>query len=436
MRCRAPAKERELKEMQIGIRVVNCNSRWKLRLRVGVIVAFVTLTWTSGMLTQENSQNTSTLKAPLTVGTIKSISGNAITLNTDAGAEVKIVVPPEARLQRVPPGAKDMKEAVAIQLSELQAGDRILVRGDREEKPGPLVATSLVAMKKGDIAEKQSREREEWQRRGTGGLVRSVDAANGVVTIGTMTAAGTKDVAIYTSKATIFRRYAPGSVKFDEAKPSSLAEITVGDQLRARGTRRPDGLDFTADEIVSGSFRNIAGTIVVVDPSGGTLTVSDLTTNKNVEIKLTPDSQLRKLPQPMAQRIAIRLKGGTSDAAAPGATAKPEDASTKPAGGSPQGAAGGPGGGTGGPPNGGAWRQGGGDLQQMLSRLPASALSDFQKGDAVMIVATSGQQDARPTAITLLGGVEPILQASPQGQAVSILTPWSLSSGGGDTVAQ
>jgi len=72
----------------------------------------------------------------------------------------------------------------------------------------------------------------------------------------------------------------------------------------------------------------------------------------------------------------------------------------------------------------------------MLSRLPASALSDFQKGDAVIIVATSGQQDARPTAITLLGGVEPILQASPQGQAVSILTPWSLSSGGGDTVAQ
>jgi hypothetical protein len=67
----------------------------------------------------------------------------------------------------------------------------------------------------------------------------------------------------------------------------------------------------------------------------------------------------------------------------------------------------------------------------MLSRLPVSPLGDFQKGDAVMIVATAGQNDGPPTVITLLGGVEPILQSSARGQAASILTPWSLSEGGG-----
>jgi hypothetical protein len=70
-------------------------------------------------------------------------------------------------------------------------------------------------------------------------------------------------------------------------------------------------------------------------------------------------------------------------------------------------------------------------MQQMLSRLPASTLGDFQKGDAVMIVASEGTNGGAPTLITLLGGVEPILQASP-GQASTILTPWSMSSGGGD----
>jgi len=79
--------------------------------------------------------------------------------------------------------------------------------------------------------------------------------------------------------------------------------------------------------------------------------------------------------------------------------------------------------------NGGA-RTGGGDLQQMLSRLPANSLTDFQKGDAVMIVATPDHDASKTTAVTVLGGVEPILQASPQGQAASILTPWSLNSGG------
>ncbi len=71
-------------------------------------------------------------------------------------------------------------------------------------------------------------------------------------------------------------------------------------------------------------------------------------------------------------------------------------------------------------------------MQQVLSRLPVSPLSDFQKGDAVMIVATAGSTRVPPTVITLLGGVEPILESSSQGQASSILSPWSLSQGGGE----
>ena len=70
-------------------------------------------------------------------------------------------------------------------------------------------------------------------------------------------------------------------------------------------------------------------------------------------------------------------------------------------------------------------------MQQMLSRLPASTLNDFQKGDVVMIVATTGESGEQTTAITLLGGVEPILQATTQSQAASILSPWNFNQGGG-----
>jgi hypothetical protein len=77
--------------------------------------------------------------------------------------------------------------------------------------------------------------------------------------------------------------------------------------------------------------------------------------------------------------------------------------------------------GPGGPSGGGAM-----DLQQMISRMPASTIADLQKGDAVMLVGTEGGGNA-VTAITLLAGVEPILQGSPNGGASSILSPWSLS---------
>ena len=66
-------------------------------------------------------------------------------------------------------------------------------------------------------------------------------------------------------------------------------------------------------------------------------------------------------------------------------------------------------------------------MQQMLSRMPAVTLADLQKGDAVMIVTTEGTAETGVTAITLLAGVEAILQASPAGGASSILTPWSLN---------
>ncbi|HYK38843.1 MAG TPA: hypothetical protein VEU98_02395, partial [Candidatus Eremiobacteraceae bacterium] len=78
--------------------------------------------------------------------------------------------------------------------------------------------------------------------------------------------------------------------------------------------------------------------------------------------------------------------------------------------------------------------QGGGrgDFQQMLSRMPAAAISDFVKGDALMIVATEGSASTPSTIITLLGGVEPILQASSKATPDMILSPWSLGSGGGE----
>jgi hypothetical protein len=373
------------------------------------------------------------------VGTIKSISGNTITLTTDAGSEVTVQVQDGTKLVRIAPGQKDLKDATPIQLADVQPGDRILVRGKLADDGNSVLAASVIAMKKADIAEKQSREHEEWQKHGFGGLVNSVDAADGTISIGLPSPGEKKSVAVHLSKDTILRRYASDSVKFDDAKPAPLDQIKPGDQLRARGTRSADGAEFTADEIVSGTFRNIAGPISALDASAGTITVQDLVSKKSITVKITAESQLRKLPPPMAQRIAARLKGtppeAQSSASTPsgaGSVANAEP-TRKPVGPPPGGS--GAGGSDG---SGGMGRSGGGgtaDLQQMISRMPAATLADLQKGDAVMVVATEGGANGVSTVITLLGGVEPILEASPKSSPSTILSPWSLSSGGGGEAA-
>jgi len=363
---------------------------------------------------QQPAQNT----AKQVIGTIQAISGSTITLKPDTGADVSVTVQGAVRVLRVAPGQTDLKTATPIQLSDLQVGDRILVRGTPSADGQSLSATAIVAMKRSDVEAKQQQEREDWQKRGIGGLVSAVDPSAGTITISVTAAGGTKNVAVHTAQATIFRRYAPDSVQFDDAKPSSLAEIKAGDQLRARGARNADGTEFTAEEIVSGAFRNIAGTISNVDAATNALTVMDLATKKPVVVKISAQSQLLKLPPQMAQGMAMQLKGGGRG----GAGGDGAGAAESGRGGGAQA-----GGGAG---NGRGAGRGAADLQQVMNRIPKATLADMQKGDAVMIVSTEGTNSGGVTAITLLSGVEPILQA-PSGQSMT-LPPWNLGGGGED----
>ena len=357
------------------------------------------------------------------VGVVKSINGNTLTLTTDSGADVTVQVVSNAKMVRVAPGQTDLKSATQIQLSDVHAGDRILVRGQPSSDGKSFVGVGVIAMSRSDVEAKHQSDREDWQKRGIGGLVSSVDPA-GTITISVTTAGGKKTIAIHTTSASILRRYAPDSVSFDEAKPAPVDQIKPGDQLRARGTRSADGSEFTAEEVVSGSFRNIAGTISSIDANANTMTVMDLITKKPFAVKITSQSQLRRLPPEIAQRIAFRLKGagatgdhGTGAAGASGQAANANGGSQHPEG-SP-----------------GGNRPGGGqaDFQQIVNRMPAATLADFKKDEAVMIVATEGTTTGQATAITVLGGVEPILAATPTGGQAMTLSPWSL--GGAPAVA-
>jgi hypothetical protein len=71
-------------------------------------------------------------------------------------------------------------------------------------------------------------------------------------------------------------------------------------------------------------------------------------------------------------------------------------------------------------------------MQQVLSRAPVIHLGDLQKGEAVMLVSTQGTSEV--TAITLLAGVEPLLEAPEASQ--NLLANWSMGSGGAEAAAQ
>jgi hypothetical protein len=325
---------------------------------------------------------------------------------------------------RVPPGEKDLKNATPLQAQDLQPGDRVLVRSQASADGHSMTALAVIVMKQTDVSARQQRDREEWQKHGVGGLVTAADPAAGTITISSAGLGENHNIVIRTTKTTTARRYAPDSVKFDDARSAALDQIKPGDQLRARGTRNADGTEVEAEEVVFGSFRNIAGTVTSIDAASNSMTVQDAIGKGSVVVKVTPDSQIKKLPSEMAQRIAVRLKGGGGDESVQGASPgqRPVPPAAVASGGSSQssGAPGMRGQGANGPP----------DLQRFLGRMPNNTLAELQKGDAVMIVSTQSADPGTATAITVLAGVEPILTASPN--RAMMLSPWTLGGAGGE----
>jgi Domain of unknown function (DUF5666) len=356
------------------------------------------------------------------VGTIKSVQADSITV-AGASGEITAKLLDSTKILRVLPGAKDLKDAIAIKAQDLQPGDGVRVRGQASPDEHVITALEVIVVKQSDVAAKQQHDLEDWQKRGVDGVVKSVDTATGVITISPGRMGANKNVAVHIAKDTILRRYAAGSIKFDDAKPAPVDQIKVGDQLRARGTRSADGSEVSTEEVVSGSFPYVEGLIKTVDAAASSITVQDVISKSPVVVKVSPDSQMWKLSPEIAQRIAMRLKGAGSGSGGgqAGAAQGTNGQSAAPGAGRGSGLSGGAGGGNG-PP----------DLQRMLSRLPAIKLADLQKGDAVVILATSGETSDAATAIKLVAGVEAILTAAPNRSASSLLSPWSLNTSGGE----
>ncbi len=171
------------------------------------------------------------------VGTIKSIQAESITVSVESGGEVEAVLTGSTKILRVPPGEKDLKNATALQAQDLQPGDRVLVRGQASAEGNGhtivITALAVIVMKQADVAAKQQHERDDWQKRGVGGLVTQVDAGTGTITISSGGMGATRSIAVHIAKDTIMRRYAPGSVKFDDAKPAPASSSHGANQGRA-----------------------------------------------------------------------------------------------------------------------------------------------------------------------------------------------------------
>jgi preprotein translocase subunit YajC/antitoxin (DNA-binding transcriptional repressor) of toxin-antitoxin stability system len=316
---------------------------------------------------QTTAQTDPAITALSVMGVVSDLKSDTrqVIVTTAAGSQVTVTLSDRTVFMRIPPGEKTKDKFIKIAPTDFALGDSVFARGRMSEDRKTMPALEFYVMSKGDIAEKRDRERGAWSKRGIAGTISAVNAETKEITVEARTVEGPKPIVVAATADTKFRRYAPDSVRFDDAKTGTFADLKVGDQLRALGT--PDGARFTPEEIVTGSFQTISGTITEIDAEKKEIKIKE----QPVTIVLSKDSSMRRLTPEMVTALS-----------APG---KP-----------------------------------GGDLQEKFDQLPTFTLQELKAGDSILISSTKGADPARVTAIAVVSGVGPLLQNSQTRRATAV----------------
>jgi len=325
------------------------------------------------------------------VGNVTAVNktDDEVTLKSDTGESITIVLSPSSSLLRLPAGETSAQKAFKITLADIAVGDRLFARvtgaaGDKR------VAATQIVVSGGPVSaaggSDPATQRGDARNRGLNGRITTLNAEKKEISVQSRSREGVGTITIQASDSTKFFRYAPDSLDIKNASRSSFAGLKVGDQLRALGETNADGTRFTADEIISGLIGRTGGQVTTVNPSANEITVKNTQTGQTMTIAVGANSMLRRVSAEDAAAFeANRPARPDRPAPATSTATQPERSNENRAAGEER------------------RPRAGRGIQEALENLPAIKVSDIKKGDTVFVSGTQADQ-THMTVIMLLTG--------------------------------
>nr|MBA3770289.1 hypothetical protein [Blastocatellia bacterium] len=348
-----------------------------------------------GMFAVVNAQVDTT--KPVTVyGMVKAIDGDKLVLETAKGP-VTLTIAATAAVKKVPASNPSATAATPSSMSEIAVGDSVVVTALPTADGRLNPARTVLVIAKTDLVAKEKARTDAWRSRGISGVVEAVNPETNQITVKVSGPMGaTSNVVISPKPTAKFLKYSSDSIKYTDAKQGTLAGVEKNDSIKALGDKSEDGASFAAEEILTGSYQQVVGTVKSVDAANNEVVVSDLQTKKDVTISLAGTSVMKRFPVQFAERMAGRSAG---QGATPGAGGQ----ARQPGGGRPAGM--GPG------VMGGAGGMGGrANLDDMIERFENVAIADLKVGEMIGVVAAKSDLNSKVKAFKLLAGVEPFVR--------------------------
>lgn len=375
---------------------------------IALIISFVCLANSADAQTTDAS-----IKPVYKTGDVESIAADKIVIKAPDGL-LSIVLSDKSQFKRISADKPSLSTAAGVTLADIAVGDKVTVSCLAAADGKSLWGRTVYLMTKSDISQKAAKETAEWRTRSIAGRVTSVNPQTNQILVDMSSLMGATKMTITPKADAKFIRYAQDSIKFADAKTSSIAEIKVGDQIRALGDRSVDGTAFTAETVLTGAFRQSSGVVRSVDVGNNEVVVKDSATNKDVTIAFGDAILLKRFPPEMAERMAgFQMPGAARPPGQQGqgqgsAPPGPPSGAQPPANAQPGGA---------GRMNGGSRGAG---MDDILERLPNITASDIKVGDTIAILTSGSPVGAdKLKAIKLIAGVEPFIRVAQAAAAMS-----------------
>jgi hypothetical protein len=325
------------------------------------------------------------------VGNVTAVNktDNEVTIKSETGESITIVLSPSSSLLRLPAGETSAQKAIKITLADIAVGDRLFARvtgtaGDKR------VAATQIVVSGGPVSaaggSDPATQRGDARNRGLNGRITTLNAEKKEISVQSRSREGVGTITIQASDSTKFFRYAPDSLDIKNASRSSFAGLKVGDQLRALGETNADGTRFTADEIISGLIGRTGGQVTAVNPSANEITVKNTQTGQTMTVAVGANSMLRRVSAEDAAAFeANRPARPDRPAPATSTATQPERSNENRTAGEER------------------RPRAGRGIQEALENLPAIKVSDIKKGDTVFVSGSQADQ-THMTVIMLLTG--------------------------------
>jgi len=316
------------------------------------------------------------------IGEVQLIDRTAgkISVKTDTGEIVAVTFDANTAYLKVPPGQTNLDKASKVSLSDVEAKDRVLARGKVVEAK-TLPANQVIVMSKADIQQARAQEQARWRQRGIAGVITAIspDTQPGKrdATAQVYDQVGGKTMTMAFTESTRFRRYAPDSVDFEDAKPGSFTDIKVGDQVRALGEKTPDGSRAVVEEVVSGSFLTVSGNVVETNAESGEVKIAQLSNRRPITVSVSKHSKVRRV-SPQMVTLLVQKSLAASMVQQPQGQPTPTPAPRPP------------------------------DLQELFERTPQIPITEIKPGEIILVSSAKGPDPSKVVAIAILTGVDAV----------------------------